>query len=361
MKTHCRIRARILELRSTKSSSTPLTDSTRKKGIIALRVRACGKPKRHILNRPPYDRNQVEMILEAYRTMFPDTGGELTRYWDTGRKREWSYVTTDFHTATYDKLADLHARTIKIDKINTFGKIEKGEALRKASRECGVGFSLGICPWTDNLLHETYAPEKNRLIILLGHDWYPIVPIDRPNSDMPLGVEGLHHVPKYKTAAPQLVFTNESPVVLFLNIYPDYRPPGARTTGSLPKGAYSYKDCLLGLDAVIASVSSRYQKINLISWGANTWGALRERVTHEGKQKGIMNQAREHGGKVLNFNSSCCQLPYLPLAHPCFDSNFRKDFHLRHVFDGFVAMGLGRPGEKTSYIESDKTVIARLN
>lgn len=301
------------------------------------------------MNRPSYDRNQVEKILGAYRTLFPDASGELARYWDTGRQREWSYVTTDFHSATYDKFADLHARTIKIDEDKTLGKAEKGEALRIASKEFGVGFSLGICPWTDNLLNETYTPEKNRLIILLGHDWYPIVPIDRPSSDKPLEVQGLHHVPNYKPGAPQLVFTNKSPVVLFLNLYPDYRPPGARTTGPLPKGSYSYNECLRGLDAVIASVSSRYQSIDLISWGANTWGALGKRVTHEGKRKGIMNQAREQSGKVLKFNSSGRQLPYLPMAHPCFDSNFRRDFHLCHVFDGFAAMGLGKPGEKKEY------------
>ena len=200
-----------------------------------------------VLNRPPYDRNQVDQILDAYRTLFPSTGGELSRYWDGNRLREWSYVTTDLHSATYDKLADLHARTLNIDADKTLGIHEKGEALRKASRESGVGFSLGICPWTDNLLYETYAPEKDRLIILLGHDWYPIVPIDRPNSDLPLGVEGLHRVPEYKTAAPQLVFTNQSPVVLFLNLYPDYRPPGARTTGPFPNGSYSYADCLRGV------------------------------------------------------------------------------------------------------------------
>lgn len=302
------------------------------------------------MNRPTYNRNQVEEILRAYRTLFPDTGGELARYWDTGRQREWSYVTTDFHSATYDKFKELAARTDTIYEDMTLGKLEKGEALRNASIEVGVGFSLGICPWTDNLLHETYAPEKDRLIILLGHDWYPIVPIvrkDETRYDTPLGVEGLHHVPKYKTAAPQLVFTNESPVVLFLNLYPDYRPPGAKTTGSLPKGSYSYKDCLRGLDAVIASVSSRYPSIDLISWGANTWGALGKRVRHDGKQKGIMSQARELGGKVLKFNSSGHQLPYLPMAHPSFDSNFRQDFHLRHVFNGFAAMGLGKPGEKS--------------
>ena len=321
------------------------------------------------MNRPPYDRNQVEKILGAYRTLFPDTGGDLARYWDTGRTRDWSYLTTDFHSATYNKLADLHARTLNIDADKTLGIHEKGEALRQASRESGVGFSLGICPWTDNLLYETYAPEKDRLIILLGHDWYPIVSLNRPNSDsdldLPLGVEGLHHLPKdqekYKTAAPQLIFTKQSPVVLFLNLYPDYRLPGARTTGRLPKGSYSYKDCLLGLDAVIAAVNSRYQSIDLISWGKYPWVALGERVTHDGKQNSIMKQALKQGGKVLTFKSSSRDLPYLPMAHPSFDTNFRQPFHLLHVSEGFAAMGLGKPGEKTGCVEPEKTAMARLN
>lgn len=291
------------------------------------------------MNRLPYDRNQVEKILGAYRTLFPDTGGELARYWDTGRKRDWSYLTTDFHSATYDKFADLHARTIEIDEDKTLGKPEKGEALRKASREVGVGFSLGICPWTDNLLHETYSPEKERLLILLGHDWYPIVPMKRLPSDTPLGVAGLHFVPKYKPAAPQLVFTNQSPVVLFLNLYPDYRPPGTRSTGDLPKGSYSYEDCLLGLDAVIAALNSRYQSIDLISWGKNPWVALGKRVTHDGKQNGIMNQAREQGGKVLTFKSSSRDLPYLPMAHPSENRNFLRPFPPRSCLRGVCCDG----------------------
>jgi hypothetical protein len=316
------------------------------------------------LNRLEYDRDQVEKILGAYRTLFPDTGGELARYWDTGRRRDWSYVTTDFHNATYDNFKELTVRTDAIDKNMKLGKAEKGEALRKTSTEVGVGFSLGICPWTDNLLFETYAPEKDRMIILLGHDWYPIVPRARATSDVPLELVGLHHLPKknytYKTGVPDVVITNtnESPVVLFLNLYPDYRPPGTPSTGLLPKGSYSYEDCLLGLDAVIASVSRRYQSINLISWGVKPWETLGTRVKRDGKQSGIMKQTSERSGEKLTFKSSNRYFNYLPMAHPSKNLNFRKPSHLCHIVDGFDAMGLGTPWENPNCFEADRTAMA---
>lgn len=52
--------------------------------------------------------------------------------------------------------------------------------------------------------------------------------------------------------------------------------------GGLLKAPFSYRECLKGLDAVIASVMPQYESVGLVSWGANTWAALQGRVPNDG-------------------------------------------------------------------------------
>lgn len=280
-----------------------------------------------------YTQHQVDTILNAYRSLFPTIDGPLAAYMDTNRTREWSYLTTNFHGARYEQFHDLHCRTRQIDEMG-LGAQQKANALRAASVDCGVGFSIGFCPWTDDLLYRTYSPEKDHLTILVGHDWYPIVPPGRVRSDSPLFCgDTFHDVPRYHPAAPPAVLDNTT-VALFLNLYPDYRRPNANKTGSLK----AFEQCMPGLDAVIASVSRQFKTIQLVSWGADQWAALSKRVTRNGKSLGLMDQARRAPGKILSFASNGIEVPYLPLAHPSFATNFRNAAHLEHVRLGFAAL-----------------------
>lgn len=288
-----------------------------------------------------YERDEVEQILTAYRDIFPSISAPLAKYWDLNRERPWSYVTTDFRQATYEQLKLLHDRTRAIDAMG-LATDEKGAALRDASNDCGVGFSMGICPWTDHLLLKTYSPETDSLTILLGHDWYPIVVESRSRSDSPLrNGDALHYTPKYMPAAPEAIFDG-STVGLFLNLYPDYRPPGDGKCGSLRNYGISYEECLDGLDSVIEAVSARFQTVRLISWGANVWTALRTRVRNV-PRRALMAHAKELPGEVLVFESSGKEIQYLPIAHPSHPGNFYRAAHLSHVKRGFEAMGLGLP------------------
>jgi len=40
---------------------------------------------------------------------------------------------------------------------------------------CNVGYSLGISPITDDLLLRTFSEQTTRIIIVLAHNWYPIL------------------------------------------------------------------------------------------------------------------------------------------------------------------------------------------
>ena len=183
-----------------------------------------------------YSNEQVEQILHAYRSIFPTISGELANYWGLQRERHWSYLTTDFHTASFQKLQSLHHRTLEIDALG-LGVKERGDALREASLKLGIGFSIGISPWTDNLLERTYSDTKNSAVILLGHDWYPIVISDRPSGAPLKASDSIHAVQKYWPTVPEAVLDGTK-VGLFFNLYPDYRPPGDPKCGNITKDEY---------------------------------------------------------------------------------------------------------------------------
>lgn len=294
--------------------------------------------------KPLYDETITNKILAAYRSIFPRMTPELAEYWGLSRQRKWAVITSDFHSASYDKFKSLHEHVVNIDS-HDLKQEAKGEALRAAAMRFGVGYSIGITPWTDHLLYESYSDEKDSVTILLGHDWYPIV-TDNHLSGTPLvSTDCLREVDRYWPGAPQAVFDGTT-VGLFLNLYPDYRPPGDRKCGSLKGYGYSYDQCLNGLDAVVESLSKRFRTIQLISWGANVWEAVSNRVPAVVRNTLFKNHIENHPGVVLQAKLGGCDVPYLPTYHPSFWPNFGQKQHLYHVSKGFAKMGLGLPGPK---------------
>lgn len=289
-----------------------------------------------------YSFDEVAHTLHAYKSVFPTITPELADYWGLQRERPWSCVTTDFHSATFEKLQNIHEQASEIDKQG-FGEQARGNALRKAALSTGVGYSIGLSPWTDNLLARTYSDEKDSVVILLGHDWYPIVTGDRPSGTPLMSWDTLHEVERYWPGAPQAVLDG-SVVGLFVNLYPDYRPPGDPKCGSLSKYGYSYEQCLLGLDALVTAVHKRFNQVQVISWGSNVWSALHHRVANVRQSALLSATVLEKCGRVLGVELGGRKIPYLPIMHPGHWGNFGRVGHLRHVKAGYAALGLGLPG-----------------
>jgi hypothetical protein len=310
----------------------------------------------NIMSETIYSLDQVVRIQRSYSSVFSNVTPELTAYWDLERQRPWSCLTTDFRIATFQKLWALHERVLKIDAELTLAPHTKEETLRQAAAEEGAGFSIGLSPWTDNLLCHTYSDEKDQVTILLGHDWYPIV-TNNSRSGSPLRSDDtLHHVPRYWPAVPEAVLTGET-VGLFFNLYPDYRPPGNPKCGSLARYSYSYAECLLGLDAMVEVISRRFNHVRLISWGANVWAVLLPRVKGVAPKTGLSVQIAEASGNVMEIELGGRRLEYLPLMHPGHWGNFGRRLHLQHVKRGFSDLGLGLPGMAES--QNRKVDIAR--
>jgi hypothetical protein len=288
------------------------------------------------------DEEAVSKILDAYKHLFPRLTPELEAYWNFERLPRHDlvpYLTTNFHLARYEEFEALHRRVVDITKKD-LDVPSRANAMVQASKAVGVGFSIGLSPWTDDALSLTWKAEKTKLVIILGHDWYPIVVKKRDGSyhqpDSPLWCYGgLHNTTKYHYAIPQSVL-DRTPVVLFLNLVPDFRQAGARTTGKLD----GYEDWLLGFDAVLEAVSKIYEDLTIISWGAHTWHALWPRLDADVKRQGLMRHAASDlRGSPIHYLAQARRFRYLPIPHPCEPRNFR-DYVREHAQVGFHALGL---------------------
>ncbi|MFP3559159.1 hypothetical protein SB861_52290 [Paraburkholderia sp. SIMBA_049] len=287
------------------------------------------------------DASAVNNILDAYRHLFPTLTPELASYWNferTGRYGLVPYLTTNFHRATYEEFEALH-RHIENIVAKDLDMFSRTTALIDASQAVGVGFSVGLSPWTDDALSLTWDRSKTRLVIILGHDWYPIVVRKRDGTyhdpDSPLwSYGGLHETKKYHYAVPQAVL-DRLPVVLFMNLVPDYRQTGAKTTGKLD----GYEYWLRGFDAVLESVSHTYEDVTIISWGAHTWSVLKSRIDTDTRPQGLLRHASASNGTPDRYIARGERFRYLPIPHPCEPRNFRN-YVREHMRIGFQTLGL---------------------
>ncbi|MCF1369266.1 hypothetical protein LH704_21100 [Burkholderia cenocepacia] len=297
---------------------------------------------------------EAQGIIEAYREIFPRITPELACYWDLERTRAWSYLTSDFHRA---KLCEYEAFSVAVEKLQGEARnlpaAELAERMIALCRIHDLGFSFGIGPWTDHALHRTYARAAGRrLIIIVGHDWYPIVPkrMGEPHPlNWPMRQDGLHRMPEvlpgreklYYAAVTEPLLSGDLGTLLFVNIFPDYRAPEERTTGKVKAG---YAGCLEGFEALLAATRPHYSPddVTIMSWGMMPWELLKQR-TPVRRPGTIMEITEQLAGEILEFRTRGHAYRYLPVAHPSERRNAHIDFHLDHIRLGFANLGFGTP------------------
>ncbi len=276
-----------------------------------------------------YTVSQVSHILDAYKSLFPSTEGELENYWDYGRTRTWSCLTTNFHKIGIETIQSFDAAVRQID-VAGLSHQRLGERFKDLSRQYKVGYSLGISPWTDDLLLQTFSEKTKFVVIILGHDWYPIVTNSKGKPrppDSPLQRCAISDSPVYKDAIPNSLYAVENCAILFMNLYPDFRPPDSPKTGPLG----DYGEWAKGLEAVCKSISQQYCVVSVISWGGHVWEALRSKLDTEWQQLGIMaavdRQYKHEQGAPTDLHLGGTNIPYYAFAHPSFATNFKKESH----------------------------------
>jgi hypothetical protein len=259
-----------------------------------------------------YSANEVESILGAYRRLVPTIDAPLRRYWDLDHERDWSCLVSDFENIGAGQLAGFHQALAQAPTSWT-SPVEHGEWLRGTSREHGVGFSLGISPWTDDLILRTFQEATREVVLVVGHDWYPIVnPAYTPRS--PLVRFSLLDEAIYARAVPVTRALEAGIGLLFINLYPDFRPPCDETTGKMPIKYGPYVD---GLLALCSAAGQNFRLRGVVSWGGPVWEALQMRLGRD-LRSGLwyMVQQVQSRRTPLSLPVADGVVPYYPFLHP---------------------------------------------
>jgi hypothetical protein len=150
-------------------------------------------------------------------------------YLDFSRSRNTAScaITTDFHKATPKMFAAVDA---EISRIN-FQVLDAALSAIRAITAGEVGVSIGINSWSDYWLLKTFSADRTKdLIVILGHDWYPIVDekgIWSINS--PLFIDAPYG--RYAKAFDPATHSRKRTALLFVNLVPDLRTIGASKVG----------------------------------------------------------------------------------------------------------------------------------
>ena len=288
-----------------------------------------------------YSKDEATRIFSIYRALFPSTHGALADYWDYERRREWSLLTTDFHNVDLPAITALNTAVRQFENevrrnynlSELINSVSVQDTVARRYRELAItynaGYSLGVSPITDDLLLRTFSGQTKRIVILLGHDWYPIVTTSPDGRNLFLPIPPLRRYSilsekSYEPAVRPLINTQDCAVV-FLNLYPDFRGPGINKLGSLG----DYSQWVRGFIAVCESIAARFELAGVISWGTPVWTALRKRLDIPFRDLGIMAAVEEQYKlrEPLPLPLGAVTVPYFPFAHPSFGTNFKKKSH----------------------------------
>lgn len=215
-----------------------------------------------------YSREQTKHIIDAYRNVFAGADDFLDFIYAI---RPYNCIQTDFRNDNYnyDYFLD-HPTEHSINNINSFlANHNANEAnirfaldeqfdLYKNNHLNGVGMSIGINSYCDDLLLRTYDKNKpdKHILLLLFHNYYPVI-FNKKNGQMyhelknPLTRYSIldsenpynhfryvfdnvaHSVWHSKKTSPEIfsrfvdLFHNleNRYTIVFLNLFPDYLPP----------------------------------------------------------------------------------------------------------------------------------------
>ncbi|MCG6192294.1 hypothetical protein LFX25_03445 [Leptospira sp. FAT2] len=161
----------------------------------------------------------------------------------------------------------------KLNKINAAGEINNAnwkefseiDALNKLVRETEIGTTIGLNKFSDDLILNWNGNKTlSNLLIIIGHDWYPLVGNGYEFNSIfqiyPMTKEGI----KYNQCL--LDFDCEKNLVLMFNLIPGYRFPYSWQSGSFLENRL-YEEKAESLVSIINKVKEGFLNYRIISWG----------------------------------------------------------------------------------------------
>jgi hypothetical protein len=254
-----------------------------------------------------YNEDETKKIIDAYRVIFGTEGNFLDFYFPK-INRSYNLIQTDYRKVSFPELEKAREHFEKKgEDLSLVDRKERNEILRSIAylnsiesfrtKNPSVGMSVGLNPYCDDLLLRSYAKNKKNIVVLLFHNFYPI--LNRYKSNIwhqlkpPLykySIVNTELENKYfddtKTIISQNVwhspFNNrveipmaikklfEKNIVVFLNLYPDFLPLFAGSIGKISKHGTGFDDPYgESTDALISWLEEAKKsfKIGILSFG----------------------------------------------------------------------------------------------
>lgn len=228
---------------------------------------------------PKFSINEIEILKEKYSYIFSNSISEYEKYTDIGnRKANLSYlpfICSDFRKSIdeFHKAAgEIEQIKFKISELNSAGKINidswqqfsEFDALYQLINNTEIGTSIGLNKFSDDLIFQWKGDNESKLLIMIGHDWYPIV---TEKYVFPSLFE-IYSINDKKNGYWQLLdgFDFRNDLVLLFNLIPGYRKPYAYTSGGIFESDL-YRAKAQQLIELINSLKVNFNHIKIIIWG----------------------------------------------------------------------------------------------
>ncbi|AGS80652.1 hypothetical protein LEP1GSC052_0066 [Leptospira phage vb_LkmZ_Bejolso9-LE1] len=233
-----------------------------------------------------YTEGQVNEILSKYILIFKDCLSEYVMYADIKNRdyKDFGYfpfITSDFtqdlnkFCENEDKVIGLRNRLENKRREGLFDNSNWEENakdelkdLSELINETKIGTSFGLNKYSDDLiLNWNEKQAKAELVIMIGHDWYPLVGKDYTFESLfeifPMNKEG------NKYAQCLYDYNIKENLILLFNLIPGYRFPYTFKSGRFVEHKI-YKRKAQELADLIKKLirdNKQFSKIKIITWG----------------------------------------------------------------------------------------------
>ncbi len=245
-----------------------------------------------------YTENEFNAILTNYKAIFGESpSDEFNGYAEVGKKIEelnyLPFLCSDYSSIDYEKYKEFESRLYEARKLMINELVEKRINnvnfennkvyntifnILNEGRKLGMGLSFGLNKFLDELFFKrNFSGQK--LLIIIGHDWYPLFSDKTIVAKMP---KVLFETYLQKYSMDELGYNQMFDVIdskklfpLFLNLVPGFRKPFLETSGKFLDESI-YKEMGKRLLLLIDKLAVAHEIHAIVTWGKEIPGFLKD-------------------------------------------------------------------------------------